>query len=261
MATIPRPMAVAPSLDLRQRAEGTYAVFAAAFSVVLVLTNIIGTKLFYLFPDGGPSWFFGGEPVTLTAGIITYPITFWLTDIVSEIWGRRRANLMVVLGFCMSILMLLVLQVGVALTPSEAWTLEPRGISSAEAMQAAYSATFHNPKLLLFASMLAYLVAQLFDVRLYHFWWRVTRGRHMWIRNNGSTSISQLVDTIIVNGIFLRFGLDLDWGTISEIIAAVYVCKLVLAVGDTPFIYLGRSWIRRWLGIAPDESPESAPLG
>ncbi len=242
------------------RPDAVYTLFAATFAVVLVLTNIIGTKLFYLFPEGGPSWFNGGEPVTLTAGIITYPVTFWLTDIVSEIWGRRRANLMVVLGFLMSLLMLAVIQIGVWLPASEFWSLPDHGFVDSGSMQGAYAAVFHNPRLLLFASMLAYLVAQLFDVRLYHFWWRITGGGHMWIRNNGSTMISQLVDTIIVNGIFLRWGLDMEWGTIWEIILWVYVCKVMLAMIDTPFIYLGRSFLRHLFGLKTDTTPSSAPL-
>ena len=258
--------------QMQRRAESTYTILAASFAVILVLTNIIGTKLFYLFPEGGPSWFNGGEPVTLTAGIITYPLTFWLTDIVSELWGKRKANLMVWIGFGTSLLMLGVLQFAVSLHPSGSWmlpntpiaplddSLMESGLSAASVMQAAYATTFHNPRLLLFASMLAYLVAQLFDVRLYHFWWRVTGGRHMWIRNNGSTIISQLVDTIIVIGIFLGLGTDLGWETIVEIIIWTYVCKVALAVVDTPLIYLGRAWFCRLLGIPSDTPPDSAPL-
>ena len=258
--------------QMQRRAESTYTILAASFAVILVLTNIIGTKLFYLFPEGGPSWFNGGEPVTLTAGIITYPLTFWLTDIVSELWGKRKANLMVWIGFGTSLLMLGVLQFAVSLHPSGSWmlpntpiaplddSLMESGLSAASVMQAAYATTFHNPRLLLFASMLAYLVAQLFDVRLYHFWWRVTGGRHMWIRNNGSTIISQLVDTIIVIGIFLGLGTDLGWDTIVEIIIWTYACKVALAVVDTPLIYLGRAWFCRYLGIPSDAPPDSAPL-
>ena len=245
----------------RERAEATYTFFASMFVVILVLTNIVGTKLFVLFPDGGPSWILGGDPWTLTSGILTYPITFFLTDIVSEIWGRKRANWMVVMGFLMSLLMLLILQMAIHLPASPIWVPDERfGIADAESMQRAFHATFNNPAILLFASMTAYLVAQLFDVRLYHFWWRVTRGRWMWVRNNGSTMISQLVDTIIVNGIFLRWGLDLDWGTIGQVIVAVYLCKLVLALADTPLIYLGRSALRGWLGLEQDEAPKHAPL-
>lgn len=253
-------LAAAPRAGRMTRADATYTVFATAFSVVLVLTNIIGTKLFVLFPGGAPAWINSGESITLTAGIVTYPLTFWLTDIVSELWGRRRADLMVLLGFGMSFLMLGIVQLAVALPPSAIWLLEVRGIGSAEEMQAAFAATFHNPRILLFASMLAYMVAQLFDVRLYHFWWRVTKGRHMWVRNNGSTMISQLVDTIIVNGIFLRWGWSLEWVVIGEIIFWVYCCKLLLAMLDTPLLYLGRGALRRFLGLSADDSPTHAPL-
>lgn len=242
------------------RAEGLYTFFAATFAVVLVLTNIVGVKLFLLFPDGGPSWLNGGEPVTLTSGILTYPITFLLTDLVAEIWGKKRADLMVVLGFVMSLLMLAIVQIAVPLTPSPAWVNAQLGFETSADLQRAFQATFHYPGILLGASMTAYLVAQLFDVRLYHFWWRITRGRHMWLRNNGSTLISQLVDTIIVNSIFLRWGLGLEWSLIIEIIIAVYLCKVFLAACDTPLIYLGRALTCKYLGLDASVIQETAPL-
>ena len=242
------------------RSEGLYTFFAATFAVVLVLTNIVGVKLFLLFPEGGPSWLNGGEPVTLTSGILTYPITFLLTDLVAEVWGKKRANFMVVLGFMMSILMLAIIKLAVPLIPSPIWTLPELGFQDSASLQTAYQATFFYPGILLGASMTAYLVAQLFDVRLYHFWWRVTKGKHMWIRNNGSTLISQLVDTIIVNSIFLRWGLKMEWPAILGIIVAVYICKVVLAICDTPLIYLGRALTLRYLGIQSQAAPQHAPL-
>ena len=248
-------------VHLRQRRESLYTFFCCLFVVVLVLTNIVGTKLFVLFQGGGPAWILDGEPWTLTSGILTYPLTFFLTDIVSELWGRRRANRMVVLGFVMSGLMLLILQMAIHLPPSPIWVPDARfGIADAQTMQRAFHATFSNPSILLFASMTAYLVAQLFDVRLYHFWWRVTGGKHMWVRNNGSTMISQLVDTTIVNGIFLRWGLQFEWAAIGQVILAVYLCKVVLALIDTPLIYAGRYSLERWLGIPHDATRAGAPL-
>ncbi len=245
---------------MQARSEACYAFLAAFFVVVLVLTNIIGTKLFVLFPEGGPEWLMGGQPVTLTSGILTYPLTFLITDVVSEIWGRKRAGRMVIWGFVMSLLMLGVLQIAVALPPSPIWGQPELGFATGEAMQTAFQATFANPAILIFASMLAYLVAQLLDVRLYHFWWRVTGGGRMWIRNNGSTLLSQLVDTIIVNGIFLHFGLGLTTSAVVNIIVAVYLCKVVLAAIDTPLIYLGRALTERFLGLGHDPSRTGAPL-
>lgn len=240
------------------RSDQTYVVLAATFAVVLVLTNIIGVKLFVLWPDGRPAWFPGSSALTLTSGIITYPITFLLTDLVSEFWGRKRANLMVVMGFGMSLLMLGMVKLALALEPSDFWGDADAGLN-ASAMQQAFEVTFKYPGILLGSSMLAYLVAQLFDVRLYHFWWKLTDGKHMWLRNNGSTMISQLVDTIIVNGIFLTWGLGLERAVVIEIIIAVYVCKVILALCDTPLIYLGRSLLAKFFGLQVDDW-RSAPL-
>jgi uncharacterized integral membrane protein (TIGR00697 family) len=251
-------MSSAPTSAPIPRSERAYVFCAASFCVVLVLTNVIGVKLFQIFPEGRPAWLPGSGPVTLTSGIIAYPFTFLLTDIVSEIWGRRRADLMVVLGFVMSFLMLLLVQVAKALPPSELWQA-PAGYGELP-MQAAFEVSFYYPSVLLFASMSAYLVAQLFDVRLYHFWWRVTAGGHMWLRNNGSTLISQLVDTIIVNGIFLHYGLGLPAGVIVEVIVAVYLCKAVLAALDTPLLYLARRGLWSYLDLPRDPRAPRAPL-
>lgn len=241
------------------RSEATYVAFATLFGVTLVLTNIVGVKLFVLFADGRPPWIPGAGALTLTTGILTYPVTFLLTDLVSEIWGRKRADLMVVLGFGMSLFMLAVVMMARALPPSELWVNGSLGMDAAE-LQKAFDASFFYPGSLLFASMTAYLVAQLLDVRLYHFWWRLTRGRFLWVRNNGSTMISQLVDTVIVNSIFLRLAFRMDWRTIVEVIVAVYCCKVVLALCDTPFIYLGRAFLLRFLGIEQRGVLERAPL-
>lgn len=111
------------------------------------------------------------------------------------------------------------------------------------------------------ASMVAYLVAQLVDVWLFHFWRRLTKGRHLWLRNNGSTLVSQLVDTVCVVGITF-------WGAISagEVgadqvlrwIAGGYAFKFAVALLDTLPFYLGVSFLRRYLEIDPDEEFRSA---
>ncbi|WP_419191845.1 queuosine precursor transporter [Engelhardtia mirabilis] len=258
--TNPAPSVASPgdALPAVPRRDAAYTLCAATFCVVLVLTNVIGVKLFQIFPDGRPAWMPGAGPVTLTSGIIAYPFTFLLTDLVSEIWGRRRADLMVVLGFMMSGVMLLLVQVAKVLPPSTFWTA-PQGYEGIS-MQTAFEVSFYYPGVLLFASMTAYLVAQLFDVRLYHFWWKLTGGGHMWVRNNGSTIVSQLVDTIIVNGIFLYWGLKMAPQQIVEVIIAVYLCKVLLALLDTPLIYLFRALVWRWLNLPGKPGTARAPL-
>ncbi len=257
--------------------ESLYFVLAVLFVAMLMLTNIIGTKLFVVTPELpvlGPVIGWVGslvaqlfpeqasEAITLTAGIITYPVTFLITDIVSETFGRKRADRMVWLGFGSSLLMLGVLDVARRLTPSPYWqvpdayaevfrpdlvTLAADGtqVASSVASQAAYLFTFDAPGTLLLASMTAYLVAQLVDNRLFHFWRRLTKGKALWFRNNMSTMLSQLVDTIIVNAIFLHFYWKMEWPAIWAVIIGVYVLKAFMALLDTPACYLGVWWAGR----------------
>ncbi len=235
-----------PFMD--ERASNIFAILMAAFIVVLVLTNVIGVKLFLAFPETLPGGIFG-EAITLTTGLITYPLTFLLTDIVCEVYGSRKANLMVVTGFVMSLLSLVLIQISLVLPGSPVWPGGSADYDTVAEMQQAFASVFTLPSVLILGSMTAYLVAQLMDVRLFHFWKQVTAGRHLWLRNNASTMISQLADTIIVNTIFLGWGLGLPWAVVGKIIVAAYLFKLLIALLDTPFIYLGVALVRRYGGI------------
>ena len=217
-------------------ADRVYVLLAMMFVTLLVLTNIIGQKLFV--------WF--GE--TLTAGIITYPLTFLITDVVSEIFGKRRADRMVLMGFFMSLLMLVIVQISIALPASPFWASTiAEGLDNGEAMQNAWVASFGVGWWLVTGSMTAYLVAQLADNFLFHFWRGVTRGKHLWLRNNGSTMVSQLLDTFIVNS-FLFYG-AFGWEFIQgiQVMAVIYLFKLAIAACDTPFCYLAIFAVRRFI--------------
>lgn len=220
--------------------ERVYLVLAAIFVVSLVLTNIIGIKLFRA--PFNPEF-------ALTTGILTYPITFLVTDIVSEIYGKRRADFMVVLGFGMSVLMLCLVQLALRVPPHPYW-VPPAGAyyPDVAGYQHAFESVFALNGVLLFGSMLAYLCAQLIDNWLFHFWKRLTQGRHLWLRNNGSTMVSQLADTAIVNSILFYVGFGMPFWDGVTIMATIYAYKLVLALLDTPLIYLGVFAVRRVLG-------------
>lgn len=244
------------------KSDKVYFFLASLYIMVLVLTNIVGTKLFVIFDELLPQGLFGGK-IVLTAGIITYPLTFLFTDVVSELWGKKRADLMVINGFIASILMIGILVIARSLQPADIWNV---GAEYAEyfnsslhivdstgtitgakspAAQAAYSFTFDAPGMLLIASMTAYLVAQLSDNYIFHFLRKVTKGKHLWLRNNGSTMISQLLDTMIVNSIFLNFYWGLSATIIIQVIITSYLAKVILAMLDTPLIYLGIFSIKR----------------
>jgi len=213
--------------------EKIYSFLMMIFISMIVLTNIIGVKIFEFSP------FFLDKNITLTTGIITYPLTFLITDIVCEVFGKKRASQMVLYGFIASLLSLLFINIAVVLPGSNAWINYSLGYSSVDQMQNAYQSVFSLPGFLISASMLAYLVAQLIDVKIFHYLKTLTNSRKLWIRNNVSTAFSQLIDTIIVNFIFLYFGLNLEIEIILNIIIASYIFKLLIALIDTPLVYLG----------------------
>ncbi|MEO0602681.1 MAG: queuosine precursor transporter [Myxococcota bacterium] len=238
--------------------ERLYLVLATAFAVVLVLTNIIGIKLF-------PSPF--NSEWALTTGILTYPLTFLITDIVSEVYGKRRADFMVLVGFIMSLVMLAVTQLAMRVPPHPIWVpLVNPFYPDVEGYQHAFESVFSLNGVLLFGSMLAYMCAQLTDNFVFHAIKRATDGKYLWLRNNGSTMVSQLVDTIVVNSILFYLGFGWEFWQGVTVMATIYLHKLVLAWLDTPLIYLGVYLVRRFTDPAGDAAAyrdiaerESAP--
>ena len=160
---------------------------------------------------------------------------------------------MVILGFALSLLMLGIVALVTGLPGSEVWVNRDLGFTDVDGMQKAFETVFTLPGVLVAASMTAYLSAQLLDNRLFHFWRRVTKGKYLWLRNNGSTIVSQFIDTVIVNSIFLGWGMGLDATVVWSIILANYACKVCLAALDTPLIYLGVWATKRMLGFRWDE--------
>jgi len=224
------------------RYERIYLLLASTFVVLLVLTNIIGIKLFRA--PFNPEF-------ALTTGILTYPFTFLVTDIVSEVYGKKRADFMVLVGFLMSMVMLGIVQMAIHVEPHPYWVPgeEPFFATEGE-YQHAFQSVFSLNGVLLVGSMAAYACAQLTDNYLYHFWKRVTKGKHLWLRNNGSTWVSQLVDTAVVNSILFYIGFGMEFMVGVKIMATIYVYKLVIAALDTPLIYAGVYGVKRLLGVA-----------
>ncbi len=245
--------APAPAASTWGRHERLYTALASAFVVLLVLTNIVGAKLFVSPLDGASA---------LTTGIITYPLTFLVTDVVSEVYGKRRADFMVMLGFVMSALMLLILFLARTAPPSPHWVAASDPFYPTVAgYQHAYNSVFAVNGLLLFGSMLAYAVAQFTDNFLFHWLKRLTRGKHLWLRNNGSTLVSQLLDTFIVNSILFYVGFGWDFALGVTVMWTIYLHKLLIALLDTPLVYLMVGLIRRFsseLALESAPQPEGA---
>lgn len=220
------------------RAEAAYLALSGVFIGALVVTNVIAGKLFVLF----------GYP--LSCGIIAYPVTFLATDLVSEIYGRERATQLVKVGFLVSVFVTAVIVLATAV-PAHPDTIVD---------QPSFRTVFGVTPGVVFGSMCAYLTAQLVDVHVFEFWRSLTRGRHLWLRNNASTVFSQLVDTVLVTVILLAVwprvdGNDatnpLGWGPIAQMIVGQYLFKAAVALFDTPFFYLGVAFLKRWLEASP----------
>jgi uncharacterized integral membrane protein (TIGR00697 family) len=228
----PEPVASAtvnerPSTGVK-RYELVFSAFMALFVTFVVLTNTVGVKLFTI------------RGVTLPVSIIWYPLTFLVTDIVSEVYGAARARFLVISGFAMSLVLLAFSLIGIALPTAPVY-----------ALQKDYVNIFGPVWRLLLGSLTAYLLAQLIDVQLFHFWKRLTRGRHLWLRNNGSTMISQLVDSATVNVIFLYKNPTVFNGTFQDLLGIVfwvYLVKVAIAAADTPLCYLAVWATRRYTG-------------
>lgn len=208
-----------------------FLFLAASFIGALITCNLIANK--FVTID------LGFKTFTVSVGILPYPITFLITDVLSEVYGRKRTNQVVFSGFIVSLFVLLMLWVG-HLFPA---------IEGSPVSDSAYNQVFQNSGRVIMASMTAYLFAQLIDVRLYHFWKKLTKGRHLWLRNNASTIVSQVVDTTLVVGIIF-IGKESP-NTILGYIGDGWLFKALMALIDTAFIYLIMYLIRRYFKLKP----------
>jgi uncharacterized integral membrane protein (TIGR00697 family) len=225
-------------MTLQQRRDLVFLVLAGLFLGTLGMLNILGLTRFLQLGSIG-SW-----PIVVAVGALPYPITFLCTDLISELWGEQKAGQLVWVGLLLNGWVVLILWLG-GLLPG---------------LVGAPDATFFEVQRLAFgavgASMAAYLVAQFTDVRLFHFWKRFSRGRALWLRNNGSTLVSQLVDTsaVVLISHYANHVLPIRPGEpelpqLLSFIASGYLFKALAALADTLPFYLLVRWLRRWLQV------------
>jgi len=281
--TTPRPapapgLAHAPGLHpieashLHARRERVFLIVAGLFLGTLAMLNILGITRFIVLASAGEGGWKWGIPggvgdytFAVAVGVLPYPITFLCTDIISEFYGRKRANFVVFVGFLLNLWVVFILWLGGALPGFEAVDADSGAII---ADAAGRQPVFFEVRALAFgavtASMVAYLAAQFCDVYVFHFWKRLTRGRHLWLRNNGSTLISQLVDTVAVILIthFYAEALPIDdtrdlWPQLGLFIATGYAFKAVAALLDTIPFYCSVVVLSRYLRIDPTREHEA----
>lgn len=214
-----------------------FVSLVAVFVTCLVVGDLVGGKLtsVYLF---GREWVF-------TSGMISFPITFVLTDILSEFYGRTAVRRVTVIAFFMvALTFTIVYTVGslpwASFTQSKGWD----GVTQRE-----FNPVFTQAGTIQIASMTAFLIGSLVDISVFFLLKRLTGNRMLWLRATGSTAISQLVDTFVVQGI--AFGPKLTFSEYLNVVTTSYLIKLVVAIGITPIIYALHELIEKKLGIAP----------
>ncbi|RNC82912.1 MAG: VUT family protein [Phycisphaera sp.] len=282
--------------QLHDRREGVFLLIAGLFLGTLAMLNILGISKFVVLAsisDGkGLSLGEWGEiSFAVAIGVLPYPITFLCTDFISELYGKKRANMVVWIGLLLNVWVIFILWLG-GILPPVAESVEfgttaggeivtgpplpsPVIDDQGEFIRFNDSWTFMRLRGLAFgavtASMIAYLIAQLVDVHVFHFWKKLTRGKHLWLRNNGSTLVSQLVDTaavILITHFYARaLPIVSDeplWPQLMLFIGTGYAFKLAVALLDTVPFYFGAHHLSRALRLPPPGSghaPETAPAG
>ena len=242
------------------RRDILFLSLVGVFLTSLVIGNLVGTTKFVtIFSFTMPGWLQSFTPslvrdgstytMSVPVGLLAYPVTFLATDLISELFGRKKAQLVVWIGFFMNTYMLLLMSVG-------HWFPNTYGVSGGlNLFEGVYDFVIANT----ISSMIAYLIAQSVDVKLFHFWKRVTKGKYLWIRNNGSTMFSQLVDSTAILSILYvsgNLGSNIDsLVALGILILNSYLFKFLFALFDTPLIYAAVWFFREY-----DEDPQGHRL-
>jgi uncharacterized integral membrane protein (TIGR00697 family) len=212
-----------------EKSRKIYLYLAAIFIAALVVCNLIANK--FISID------LGFKTFVISAGVLPYPITFLITDLLSEIYGKKKTARIVWAGFAASIFVLGTLLLAQQFT----------AIKGSPVDDESFNLVFGNSWRVIFASMGAYLCAQLVDVRIYHFWKQKTHGKYLWLRNNFSTVLSQGVDTSLV--VMVLFAGLRSNAEILQLIIDGWIFKMLCAFIDTPLLYASTAIIRRKLGL------------
>ena len=205
-------------------AQNIYLILASLFVASLVASNLLFQKFFY--------WYlfnieiFCVKLFEISVGLLPYPITFLITDVLSEIYGKQKANQVVIAGIFASLFSLLIIYISIK-APATSWSPVDNEM---------FNTVFGTAPLAVLASMLAYLFAQFIDIRIYHFWKKRTQGKQLWLRNNFSTFSSQFIDTLTVLLLLCSFSI-IPWNKFYGLLISGVLFKIIIAAIDTPLLY------------------------
>jgi queuosine precursor transporter len=221
--------------DKIKQARFLYLVLAGIFISLLITCNLIFLKFI--------SWeIFDSFTIKISVGLLPYPLTFLVTDIISEIYGKKKANEVVKVGLICTLLVM-----GITIIADSIPAMHGSPVDDA-----VFSQVFGLTGVAVAASMIAYLLAQFIDIRIYHYWKVKTKGKHLWLRNNFSTFSSQFLDTTVVLLLLSTFS-ALPWSDFSVLFISSIVYKILVALADTPFLYLFVNLIKKHFSLKVNE--------
>lgn len=255
------PSTPAPSINLGyapsalNRRAMVYCWLCALSATCLVIADLIGIRLFRIpLPFSfTPPWDSKAtiDAIEHSCGMFVFPVTFILTDLLNEYYGKRAARRVVLISFSMGLFVFLVIVLVSKL---------PRLDAVYNVSEDAYSAVFKNALVMYMASLSAYLIGNLADIAMFTTIKRLTAGKMIWLRATGSTVISQLLDSFVITYLAFSLGRELfpNPGAIPMTMDQVfktaltgYMLKFFIAIASTPIIYAGRSVMKQVFGLHP----------
>ena len=198
-------------------------ILSGIFIAGLLAANLLGSKITVLFG------------VAVSVGIFSYPLTFMITDAISEVYGKEKTKQVVYAALIAQVLVLGLVWLSIKLPPADRFTLNEE-----------YVQVFSGSIRMIIASLIAFIISQLHDIWAFEFWKAKTKGKFLWFRNNASTFVSQAIDTLLF--MFIAFYGISDKFTVAFILHlsfSFWLFKIVFAVIDTPFVYGLVSWLKK----------------
>lgn len=251
---------------LRHKPTKLLLGITAFFCCNALIAEAIGTKLFSLEKLFGmtphPFTMFGqsGLTVTLTCGVLLWPLEFIITDIVNEFYGPKVVRRISFTAIALISYAFLMYYLAIHVPPADFWiTSQAANNANLPNMQDAFSGIFGQGMKIIVGSIVAFMVSQLVDVYVFHKIKKATGEKKVWLRATGSTLVSQLVDSYIV--LFIAFSSLFSWQQILAIGFVNYLYKASMAIILTPVIYIAEARIEKYVGHDVARKMKKAAMG
>jgi len=244
------------------RKDTVFAILGAFFLTNAIIAEMIGGKIIYFGDETtrvGPL-----GPFPMSVGVMLWPVVFLSTDLINEYFGKRGVRRLTFLAVGM---------IGYAFV-AVALTRLPPAADFSSIDDASYDRVFRQSQWIIVGSICAFLLSQLLDVMIFHYFRRRTGKAMIWLRSTGSTIFSQLIDSVVVLYVGLKLPGDLgmpssvnwSWEQFLRTAVTNYTVKLTIAILATPVIYIGHHAVEAYLGkteaeaIAENAARESGDL-